>query len=151
VPSEQRALDWVAGHRAMPKRKKVEDLQPVPNALDYFVGGVPPLGYCQLEVEHLDALVGSSKEHELTNLNHTAEVCLVGHSAHFEAFCKAQFAALVNICPEILKNFVERRYDATRQRSGLLNCIWSTGTGATVRSRYPSISRTLIKPPRGQR
>lgn len=97
----------------MSKPKRRREMQTVVNALDYFVAGVPPLGNFQLEIEHLDALVGSSKEGDLTGLNPTAEVSLIGLSAYFEAFCKAHFAALVNICPETLKNFVERRQNAT--------------------------------------
>jgi len=99
----------------MPKSKPKPDnnIQLVRNALEYFIGGVPPLGYFELEISHLDALVKSSKKDKFSSLNTMAEIALIGLSAYFEAFCKAQFAALVNICPQILENFVERRQNAT--------------------------------------
>jgi hypothetical protein len=90
-------------------------------ALDHFIAGVPPLGYFELEVEHLVTLVNSSKEDKISPLNFTAEVCLIGLSAYFEAFCKSHFAALVNICPEILNNFVERRQNAALNLSHILH------------------------------
>jgi hypothetical protein len=34
---------------------------------------------------------------------------LIGLAAYFEAFCKNQFAAIVNICPETLNNFASKR------------------------------------------
>jgi hypothetical protein len=83
------------------------------NALECFIAGVPPLGYFELEVSHLAALVKSSRKDKFSSLNPTAEVALIGLSAYFEAFCKAQFAALVNICPQILENFIEKRQNAT--------------------------------------
>ena len=97
--------------KSKPKRR--DSVQLVRNALEYFIGGVPPFGYFELEVTHLVALVKSSKKDKFSSLNPTAEVALIGLSAYFEAFCKAQFAALVNICPQILSNFVARRQNST--------------------------------------
>lgn len=95
------------------KLKRADSAQLVRNALECFIAGVPPLGYFELEVGHLTALVKSSKKDKFSSLNAAAEVALIGLSAYFEAFCKAQFAALVNICPQILGNFVERRQNST--------------------------------------
>src|ERR1700689_3381436 len=94
------------------KHKKTESLEKVRNSLDYFIGGVPALGYFELQAAHLDALGKSSKEDKPSRLNQVAEVALIGLCAYFEGFCKAQFASLINICPEILRNFVERRNGA---------------------------------------
>jgi hypothetical protein len=79
-------------------------------ALDFFVAGVPAHGYFEMQVAGLRKLVRPSRG--LSGLNQTAEVCLIALSAYFEAFCKAEFAAVINICPTILRNFVERRKDA---------------------------------------
>lgn len=46
-------------------------------------------------------------------LDTTAEVCLIGLAAYFEAFCKNQFAAVINICPETLASFAEKRPEAS--------------------------------------
>lgn len=48
------------------------------------------------------------------NGTHTdAEVCFIGLAAYFEAFCKDQFAAILNVCPESLSTFSRKRQDAT--------------------------------------
>ncbi len=97
----------------MKKTNRSKSLTTTLNALDHFIADVPPLGYFELEVEQLVTLVNSSIEDKISPLNSTAEVCLIGLSAYFEAFCKSHFAALINICPEILSNFVQRRQNAT--------------------------------------
>lgn len=101
-------------------KKKIDSLDGMRNSLDYFIGGVPALGYFELQADKLTELVSSSKEAKLTALNLVAEVSLIGLAAYFEAFCKAHFASLINICPEILRNFLERRRDATVSLSHIL-------------------------------
>ncbi len=81
------------------------------SALDYFLAGVPPYGYFYLEVKGLRELVAASVP--VHGLNQTAEVCLIALSAYFEAFCKAQFAGVINICPTILQRFAESRKGTT--------------------------------------
>lgn len=76
-------------------------------ALDYFVAGVPPYGYFKIQVKGLRELVSPSEPKH--DLNQAAEVCLIALSAYFEAFCKGQFAAAINICPTILHRFASRR------------------------------------------
>jgi hypothetical protein len=104
----------------MPK-KKADSLAGKVYTLDYFIGGVPALGYFELQADKLHELATSSKEAKLAGLNYIAEVSLIGLAAYFEAFCKAHFASLINICPEILKNFVERRKNATVSLSHILS------------------------------
>jgi hypothetical protein len=84
-----------------------QDRPLVIRALDFFVGGVPPFGYFVLEVNGLKKLVAKSRA--VRGLNQTAEVCLIALSAYFEAFCKAQFAGIINVCPRILRSFVAKR------------------------------------------
>jgi hypothetical protein len=93
-------------------------------ALDYFSAGVPAYGYFELEVSGLKKLVRESRS--LSGLNQTAEVCLIALSAYFEAFCKAQFAAVINICPTTLRNFVEKRKDATLDLENVLAVLDQT-------------------------
>jgi hypothetical protein len=101
-------------------KQKIDSLEEARNSLDYFNGGVPALGYFELQADKLAELVSSSKEAKLTGINLVAEVSLIGLAAYFEAFCKAHFASLINICPEILRNFLERRRDATVRLSHIL-------------------------------
>jgi hypothetical protein len=102
------------------RKKKIGSMDDTRNPLDYFVAGVPALGYFELQADKLAELVSSSKEAKLAGLNLVAEVSLIGLAAYFEAFCKAHFASLINICPEILRNFLERRRNATVSMSHIL-------------------------------
>jgi hypothetical protein len=92
------------------------------NSLDFFVGGVPPDTFFNLSFKDICAIVQSSSEKNLGS-NTTAEVCLIGLAAHFEAFCKNQFAAIVNICPQVLSQFCERRDGLTVEVRALLAVI----------------------------
>lgn len=83
----------------------------IQNALDYFLAGVPPYAYFSIEVKGLRELVSASAP--AYGLNQTAEVCLIALAAYFEAFCKAQFAGVINICPTILHRFAESRKGTT--------------------------------------
>jgi hypothetical protein len=97
------------------------DTQKILDALAVFVAGVPPLGYFKLEVDGLRKLAKKSRPKH--GLNQTAEVCLIALSAYFEAFCKAQFAAVVNICPQTLQTFVGKRKDAKLNLRNVLEVL----------------------------
>ena len=74
---------------------------------DFFSGGVPSLQYFLMQVQDLKKLAGTS---EVGNgIDTTAELCVIGLAAYFEAFCKHEFAAVINICPETLNAFTARR------------------------------------------
>jgi len=96
-------------------------LQGVQDALNFFVGGVPPFGYLEIQIQGLSRLAGRSRSSY--GLNQTAEVCVIALAAYFEAFCKAQFAAVTNICPQILRNFIEKRKDATLDLRNVLHVL----------------------------
>jgi hypothetical protein len=81
--------------------------QPKVDWLQFFSGGVPTLVYFQIQVDELKELVEKSTK-EL-GIDVTAELCMIGLAAYFEAFCKNQFAAVINIVPETLNRFTERR------------------------------------------
>ena len=71
------------------------------DALDFFIAGVPPNVIFELDSKKIIELVASSTDPHLTS-NPIAELGLIGLAAYFEAFCKNQFAAIVNICPDTL-------------------------------------------------
>jgi hypothetical protein len=81
------------------------------NWLDFFHGGVPPYQFFRLSLDDLKKLSLISDDKE--SMSTTAEVCLIGLAAYFEAFCKNQFAAILNVCPESLSAFSGKRQDAT--------------------------------------
>ncbi len=78
--------------------------------LDYFSGGVPPLSYFEIRVNDVRLLSGQQqKDDEEEGLNFRTELCIIGLAAYFEAFCKDQFAAIVNIAPQTLSRFATMR------------------------------------------
>ncbi len=89
------------------------------DALDFFPGGVPPGTIFEIHVRHLRKLVTSVKP-LLAQSSTAAEVCLIGLAAFFEAFCKDQFASIINICPETLTRFVAKRKTVTVDVADLL-------------------------------
>ena len=78
------------------------------NWLDFFVAGVPSLEYFLIQVNHIREIADNS-EMEEGHLDFTAELCVIGLAAYFEAFCKNEFAAVINICPGILETFTIKR------------------------------------------
>jgi hypothetical protein len=60
-----------------------------------------------MQVDEIKELVDKSTVE--AGINITAELCLIGLAAYFEAFCKNEFAAVINILPEILSDFTGKR------------------------------------------
>jgi hypothetical protein len=90
-------------------------------ALDYFAAGVPPYGYLDIEVSGLKKLIKNSRSE--SGINQTVDVCLIALSAYFEAFCKTQFAAIINICPYVLETFASNRKDASLNLRNVLEVL----------------------------
>ena len=63
--------------------------------------------YFLIQVGHLKKVADGSEVKE--GLDFTAELCVIGLAAYFEAFCKNEFAAVINICPGILSAFTAKR------------------------------------------
>ena len=82
------------------------------DVLDYFIAGLPARILFETDIGELTKLVSSSTE-ERGHLNKTAEVCFIGLAAYFEAFCKNQFASIINICPQTLQTFTSKRGNVT--------------------------------------
>ena len=92
--------------------------------LDFFVGGVPPQIIYGIESRNLGKLVDSYRRKRDENVrNRLLEVCFIGLAAYFEAFCKNQFAALINICPQVLNNFTLQRDNSTISLPHLIRII----------------------------
>src|SRR5258706_13155230 len=75
---------------------------------ELFVAGLTPFELSSSPASQLSEIV--EPHEDLTEdgdvLGKSAtEVCLIGLVAHDEAFCKHQFTALINICPDLLRAF----------------------------------------------
>jgi len=73
---------------------------------DYFSAGVPPAGFFRMRINELLRL---SSRDDGKALTFTSEVCMIGLAAYFEAYCKDQFAAIINICPQLLRTLPDDR------------------------------------------
>jgi hypothetical protein len=86
----------------------------------YLVGGIPPFLLFETEYHSLFHLVECHKNDRIYNsINPATKAAHISLIAHFEAFCKHQFAALVNIWPALLADFAARRPQASLALSDL--------------------------------
>jgi hypothetical protein len=89
--------------------------------LDFFIAGVPPSTLFWMDYEKATSLVDASEE--VMGGNHIAELAMIGLAAYFEAFCKNQFAAVINICPQVLEMFASRRDGTTLRLKDLVHLM----------------------------
>jgi len=111
--------------------------------LDYFTGGIPPLAFFKMRVEEIEGLAGQSDVESA--LDFSSELCFIGLAAYFEAFCKDQFAAIVNIVPQTLLAFSEVR-DCQLPISSLLHVLpnVSSRLGFVIAEQYDFGSAKLV-------
>lgn len=77
---------------------------------NYFVGKTPPFLLFEKEYHSLDYVVESHKNDRYYKDNNPAcQVAFIGILSYFEAFCKHQFAAIINIFPELAITFSNKR------------------------------------------
>ena len=89
-----------------------------------FVGGIPPFLLFETEYHSLFHLAESHKNDQFyKNVNPATKAAHISLVAHFEAFCKHQFAALINIWPALLGDFAARRPQASLTLSDLATCF----------------------------
>jgi len=80
--------------------------------LDFYPGGVPAGIIFDMQVEDACELVGSaSKNKKAVFTGVQAEFALIGLVACFEGFCRNQTAAIINICPQLVRELTERGRD----------------------------------------
>jgi hypothetical protein len=77
---------------------------------EFYPGGEPPLYYFHGRVEEIQRLAADPTI-PVGDRAGVLRLCLIGLATHFEAFCKAHFAAVINIHPAVLKGFVKRRQE----------------------------------------
>lgn len=77
-----------------------------------FPGSVPPIEVFNWHFNSLSDLVASF-EYNALFVNKTVELCFIGLIAYFEAFCKDQFASIINICPSLLSQLKQSGHDVS--------------------------------------
>lgn len=90
-----------------------------PAALEYFAGGVPAGTIFAMSVSSLERIMAHMPNIE-PMFHEEGEVCLIALVAYFEAFCKDQFASLINVCPALLRNLAESGLDTTVDATDLV-------------------------------
>src|ERR1700712_2683965 len=77
---------------------------------DFFTGKISPFLLFEMEYHSLFYVVENHKNDKFyPEINPASQVASIGLLAYFEAFCKHQFAAIVNIFPSLIHNFSSRR------------------------------------------
>ena len=84
--------------------------------------GTTPLLYFYGRVRGIERLAADSPIPE-SDREGVPRLCLIGLAAHFEAFCKAHFAAVINIHPSVLSGFAKRRPECTLTVKELLHVL----------------------------
>ncbi len=87
--------------------------------LDYFSGGVPAGALFSLNVADIRGILRSTPVPG-DGLDPAAEICFIGLVAYFEAFCRDHFASLLNICPQLVREFKSKGRDVSVDSSILL-------------------------------
>jgi len=89
------------------------------DALDHFSGGVPTAEYFRGTLEDLRAIC--LRQGTSSGINRELELCLIGLTSYFEAFCKDHFAALVNIEPSLVEGLAATGQDVDIDARRLLS------------------------------
>jgi len=114
---------------------------------NYFVGKIPPFLLFEKEYHSLHHVVESHKNDQYYKENNPAcQVSLIGIIAYFEAFCKHQFAAIINIFPELAFEFSEKRKNIKIDLSTILSLQENTfkNLGFIIAERYDFGSSSSI-------
>ena len=114
---------------------------------DIFVGRIPPFLLYEMEHHSLFHLVESHKTDRLFEKpNPATEASLISLLAHFEAFCQHQFAAIINIYPELLLAFSSRRGQAPIKLSDVISLYgeFERNIGFVIAEQYDFGSAELI-------
>ena len=117
----------------------------------FFIGRIPPFLLFEMEYHSLCALVETHKNEKFNDKffekpNSATEVAWIGLVAHFEAFCKHQFAAIANIFPALLSTFTSKRGQATVRLSDVLSLYgkFEKNIGFVVAEQYDFGSAEMI-------
>lgn len=103
----------------------VEDGEAYDSEADYsifFHGAVPARAIFETHTHALEKTISAFTNHSLADVRYRQllELSCIGLASYFEAFCTDHFASIVNICPEILHGYIEKRGEVTVKLRKLL-------------------------------
>jgi hypothetical protein len=91
--------------------------------LDFYPSGVPAGIIFDAQVKDACALAEiCPKDTGDLRAGIGAEFAFIGLIAHFEGFCKNHAAAIINICPHLVREFVERGREVKLRPIDILDC-----------------------------
>lgn len=91
---------------------------------DFFVGKISPFLLFEMEYHSLSYVVEKLREDKdkfYVEVNPASHISSIGLLAYFEAFCKHQFAACINLFPSLLQDFSKKRNDTNIQLSSIIS------------------------------
>lgn len=88
---------------------------------DYFAGAVPAGVIFDMQVADMRTVARLGPPAGDLRVEPFAELCLIGLVAYFEGFCKNHFAAIINICPNLLRELQARGRDLSISACNLLD------------------------------
>ncbi len=107
--------------------------------LDFFIGKIAPFMLYEMEYNSLFDLVESHKNnHFYKKVNPAGQIVVIGTVAQFEAFCKHQFAALINIYPDLLEKFTRKRNQTNIELSSVVSMqgVFEKNVGFVLAEQY---------------
>src|ERR1700712_4701072 len=88
---------------------------------DFFTGKISPFLLFEMEYHSLFYVVENHKNDPYySEINPASQVASIGLLAYFEAFCKHQFAAIVNLFPSLITKFAFKRDEPKIEFSTIL-------------------------------
>lgn len=89
---------------------------------DFFPGKISPFIQFEMEYHSLFYVVEHFKEDKFyPEINPASQVATIGLLAYFEAFCKHQFAAIVNMFPALINGFAAKRNEPKIEYSTIIS------------------------------
>ena len=106
---------------------------------DFFPGKIAPFILFEMEFHSLFYVVEQFKDDQFyPEINPASQVASIGLLAYFEAFCKHQFAAIVNIFPSLVNGFAAKRGEPKIEYSTIISFAgeFEKNIGFTLAEHY---------------
>ncbi len=89
---------------------------------EFFTGKISPFLLFEMEFHSLFYIVENHKNDKFyPEINPASQVASIGLLAYFEAFCKHQFAVIVNIFPTLITPFAAKRNEPKIELSTIVS------------------------------
>jgi hypothetical protein len=89
---------------------------------DFFTGKISPFLLFEMEFHSLFYIEENHRNDRFyPEINPVSQVASIGLLAYFEAFCKHQFAAIVNLFPSLIRTFASKREEPRIEFSTIIS------------------------------